>query len=429
MIAYIDLNYLYQFNVPLIDEITDETVNRELTKINSPFNKTHLIIAIQGESFVNILVKVIDKIIAHDFSKITLIVNYNIRQTYPQLLSANILENCEIVPINYWLFYSMQYLEKRNIRNSSWNWRIEKGYFPTGMLARHNRVGFLKRLYDSDLLGDIIWTFPSADKQKSHVLHYFHWSSGKIPEDFEEFFDYCTKNAFVDNDTILKDSMFIFRASTFPVSQYQLSNFTILSETENGSVTEKTWMPILHRHPFIIVSTTTFAFTELTELGFKTFNNYLPYKDYASIEDPETRYTQALENIRVFPKILQDRREEISADIEHNYNLCINLRSQTVERLKEISPKIFDIPGFLERSVHPIDVLDADLLERYLEQEKILLEEDCRKKFVDKYNEVKAESWPEIYNKTDFHSLPDNIKRECKEVFNFPWPTLEDFIS
>jgi hypothetical protein len=153
----------------------------------------------------------------------------------------------------------------------------------------------------------------------------------------------------------------------------------------------------------------------------------LPFKDYALIEDTETRYAQALENIRVFPKILQDRREEISADIEHNYNLCIRLRSQTVERLKEISPEIFDIPEFLERYINSIDVLGT--VKRYQEREKILLEEDYNRIFIEKYNTIKAEHWPEIYNKTDFHSLPNEIKRECKEVFNFPPLTLEDFIS
>jgi hypothetical protein len=324
----------------------------------------------------------------------------------------------------------MQDLEKRNIRNSSWNWYIEKGYFPTGRLARHNRVGFLKRLYDSDLLGDIIWTFPSADKQKSHVLHYFYQSSGGIPADFEEFFDYCTKNAFVDNDNLLEDPMIIFRAVIFPVDQYQLSNFTILSESTDGPITEKTWMVMLNRHPFIMLATSRFLFDELKELGFKTFNNYLPYPEYATVDDLETRWEQTIENIRVFPKILQDRREEISADIEHNYNLCVNLRSQTVERLKEISSEIFDISGFLERyTITPIDVLGGDLFKRYREREKILIEEDYNKIFTEKYNAIKAEHWPEIYNKTDFHSLPNEIKRECKEVFNFPWVESDDFIN
>ena len=429
MIAYIDLNYFYHYSVGLLDEITDEIVNRELTKINLPFNKTHLIIAVQGESYVNILVKIIEKIIAHDFSKITLIVSSNIRKTYSQLLSTKILENCEVVPINYWLFHCMQDLEKRNIRNSSWNWHIEKGYFTTGKLARHNRVGFLKRLYDSDLLGDIIWTFPSADKQKSHVLHYFYQSSGRIPADFEEFFDYCTKNAFVDNDNLLEDPMVIFCTVIFPVNQYRLSNFTILSETPDGSITEKTWMVMLNRHPFIMLATSRFLFDELKELGFKTFNNYLPYPEYATVDDLKIQWEQTIENIRVFPKILQDRREEISADIEHNYNLCINLRSQTVERLKEISPKIFDIPRFFERAITSIDFLGNDLLKRYQEREKILLEEDYNKIFTEKYNAIKAEHWPEIYNKTDFHSLPNEIKRECKEVFNFPWSVPDDFIN
>ena len=156
MIAYISLDHLYMFDEVLINEISDETVTRELTKINLPFNETHLIISVVGESYVNVLANTVDKIISYDFNKVTLIINSNIRKTYPQLLSSNILEKCEIVPINFWLLYCIKDLERRNIRRSSWNWYNEKGCFPTGCLARDNRIGFLKQLYNSNLLDNII---------------------------------------------------------------------------------------------------------------------------------------------------------------------------------------------------------------------------------------------------------------------------------
>ena len=340
--------------------------------------------------------------------------------------------------MNFMSFYSIKYLEKRNAQHSSWNWYNKKGYFPTGTLNRPNRVGFLKRLYDSDLLDDMIWTFPNADRQKSSILKYFIDNFGEVPINFEEFLNYSTEHAFSANTPIYDryydkypmDSFLPFDCDEIPTSQYKLSNFTILSETLDGPITEKTWMVMLNRHPFIMLATSRFLFDDLTELGFKTFNNYLPYPEYATVDDLETRWEQTIENIRVFPKILQDRREEISADIEHNYNLCVNLRSQTVERLKKISSEIFDIPGFLERyTITPIDVLGSDLFKRYREREKILIEEDYNKIFTEKYNAIKAEHWPEIYNKTDFHSLPNEIKRECKEIFNFPWVDSDDFIN
>jgi hypothetical protein len=428
MIAYINLNYLYWFTADLIDEISDEAVSRELKKINLPFNETHLVISIIGESHVNVLANTVDKIISYDFNKVTLIISSNIRKTYSQLLSSNILKKCEIIPINGWLFYCIRDLQRRNIQCSSWNWFNEKGYFPTGSLARANRIGFLKQLYDLDLLDNITWTFPSAAEQKSQILHYFAHSPGGIPADFEDFFDYCNKNRFVDLGSISTFNYGHHYVTEFIVGYYPLSNFTILSETPDGSITEKTWMTILNRHPFIMLATSRFLFDELKESGFKTFNNYLPYPEYATVDDLETRWEQTIENIRVFPKILQDRREEISADIEHNYNLCISLNSQIIKQFKEISPDIFNEPRFLERRDIAVD-LEGDLYNDYRKKEKSLIEEKENKVFIEKYNIIKAEQWPKIHNRTEFYALSEEIKRECREVFNFPWPTLKDFIS
>ena len=73
--------------------------------------------------------------------------------------------------------------------------------------------------------------------------------------------------------------------------------------------------------------------------------------------------------------------------------------------------------------------LDNNLYINYKKREKILLEEKEIKLFIEKYNSIKAEQWPKIHNRTDFYALSDEIRRECREVFNFPWPIIEDFIS
>lgn len=429
--AYIDLDYLHDFHPLLLNEIADEIVSRELTKINLPFNKTHLVITVVRETGVDCLIEVIEKIIAHNFIKVTLVINFGLRKIYQQLLSKKILNTCEVIPFNYYLFYCMQDLERRKARNISWNWSNEKGYFPTGNLARHNRVGFLKQLYDLDLLANIIWTFPVAHKQKLSILKYFIDNFGEVPINFEEFFNYCAEHAFVDNQGMLDDIESntnggrVYNTYIHSVSQFKLSNFTILSETNEEQVTEKTWMAILNQHPFIMLSNSKFWLNELKELGFKTFDNYLPYSEYADNDDLEIRWQQTIENIRVFPKILQDRREEISADIEHNYNLCIDLRLAAIEYFNNNGLK-----DYIKISTKPMvkiaDILGIDLLKKYKEQEQVLLEEESNKKFIEKYTVIKAEHWPEIYNKIDFYSLPENIKQECKEVFNFPLLTLED---
>ncbi len=430
MIAYIDLSLFNRFNLLLVNDLADDIVNQVLSEVDSPFNKTDLVIAPSVERNLCHIEKIIDKIIDYDFNKVILIIDYNNRKTYTQDLSDRILEKCEIILMNFMSFYSIRYLEKRHPQHSSWNWYNKKGYFPTGTLNRPNRVGFLKRLYDSDLLDDMIWTFPNADRQKSSIIKYFIDNFGEVPINFEEFLNYSTEHAF-SADTPIYDrhydrypmnSFLPFDCDEIPTSQYKLSNFTILSETYDDAVTEKTYMVILHRHPFIMLGNgSRTLFDNLKELGFKTFNEYLPHSDYANIEDLELRWDQTIENIKVFPTILQNRKEEISADIEYNYNLCLNLGLQTINKFNKISS---DLTEFLRRVDEPfsdnkrfIDKFGVDLYNKYKEREKILLENKSQKEFIEKYNIIKAENWPEIYNKNDFYSLPDWIKEECKTVF------------
>jgi hypothetical protein len=420
---------MYGFTPQFINEIADEIVSRELAKINLPFNKIDLVIGVQHEPFVDVQTKLIDNIIAYGFNKIILLVDHNIRKTYSQLLSKNILERCEILPIIFFPVYSMNYLEKRNIQYSQWNWYNKKGYFPTGTLDRHNRVGFLKRLYDLNLLDDIIWTFPKADRQKSLILKYFIDNFGELPMDFEEFFNYCNEYAYSDDTRILdnddiKDLLRPFDINNFPVRQYQLSNFTILSESDEDFFTEKTAMAVLHHHPFIVLGNNSRQlFDNLKELGFNTFNNYLPYPEYATIDDRELRWKQTIENIRVFPKILQDRREEISGDIQYNYDLCLDFISQTTDQLRKISPDLIElllVDGTILNDKRFINKFGVDLFKKYKEREKVLLEEESIKRFIRSYNNIKGKEWPEIHSEVEFYSLPDSIKRECKERFNFP---------
>lgn len=436
MISYLDLNYMYEFTPQFIDEIADEIVSRELAKINLPFNKIDLVIGLQNEPFVNFQIKLIDNIIAHGFNKIILLVDHNIRKTYSQLLSKNILERCEIIPIIFFPVYCMNYLEKRKIQYSQWNWYNKKGYFPTGTLDRHNRVGFLKQLYDLNLLDNIIWTFPRADRQKSLILKHFIDNFGEIPLNFEKFFSYCTEYADSDDIQILdnadiRDLFRPFDINNFPVGQYQLSNFTILSEGPEDLITEKTSMAILHHHPFIMLGTNSRQlFDNLKELGFNTFNNYLPYPEYATIDDRELRWEQTIENIRAFPKILQDRQEEISVDIQYNYDLCLDFISQTTNQLRKISPDLLElllIDGPISHAKMFINKFGVDLFKKYKEREKVLSEEESNKKFIEVYNSIKGEDWPDIKDENDFFRLPDWIKEECKIKFNFPWIKTIDF--
>ena len=422
--AYIDLLVWLSFEKVLLDSIADEIAEQEIAKLDPPFDNTDLIISACTEMNINSLNNVIERIIKHNFKTVTILVDWSLRKIYSQLLSDQIINNCKIIPIHWWMVFTAFCLRKRNIIPSKWNWHNKKGLFLTGQLDRYNRIGFLKELYDSNLLDNIMWTFPAPEKQKSNILKYFN---NNVPENFSEFFSFCSEYALVDpkeNNDIKFIS--IFSPQGLFIDGYKLTNFSIISETSWNYPTEKIYAAMTFHHPFIILSKPKLI-RELKELGFKTFENYLPLKEYVNIEDNKTKLDMVVENIRAFPKVIEDRKEEISIDIQHNYNLLQSLTAEAEKQLMNILPTL---PDDIFNGMKPIrDLLGADKHEKYLEQEKILSESDSdseekkRKMFVDKYNTIKSDSWPNINDENDFQKLPNHIISECKERFNFS-PTL-----
>lgn len=435
MVVYVDINHYYIFDRLLINKFAKDIINKELPEINQPLETVDLIIAGQMERGIYIFNKLFDHILDYNFKTITLLIDYNIRKTFPTLLSKNILDNFIIIPINHWSLYCDKYLKQKNLNSTPWNWNNQKGLFLTGTLARYSRIGLLRRLYDLNLLDNILWTFPSPERQKSNILvRYYIDNSIKIPKDFNEFFSYCSENAILENKGILTDKfknlsnlLPIFNNDEQVVSYYKVSNFTILSETLDNSITEKTYFAILHNHPFIVVNGPK-VFLELKELGFKTFENYLPFSEYATIEDNDSRLNQIVENIRAFPKIIEERKEEISADIQHNYDLCIQIISQTESQLNNIFPTLAnDI--FSNGYAHAINKLGTDLYISYKNQEKILIDQEKEKEFLEKYNIIKGSDWPNISSEDEFWNLSTEIKKECKENFDFPPRHLSDKVN
>ena len=414
--VYTYIEYLHNFNPELLNIIADEIVDQDVSKINSPLENTDLIIGAFLERTVDDLNKIIENYTKYNFKTITLLIDWNIRNTYHQLLSETIINRCNIVPVNWWPFFSVTWLKNQNICPNSCDLDNKKGLFMTGNLSRYNRVGLLKKLYDSNLLDNILWTFPSAEKQKSNILKYFIRRHKTIPENFSEFFDFCIEHAIVDhkgNLTDKIDSLTNFTQNTVFVDGYESSGFSIVSETRDDSLTEKIYLAILYQHPFVIPNKPK-TIKELKILGFKTFENYLPFSDYIDVEDDEVRLDMVIKNIEAFPGVIQQHKEEIAADVQYNHNLLHDLVSDTKEQLTNISPTLADDMLFNFR--HSIYVLGINQFEKYKKQEKILF----NKKFIDKYNIIKAESWPDIIDESEFYTLPQDILLECKNVFKFP---------
>jgi hypothetical protein len=440
---FLDASYLYHFHEIILnsDSRAVALAEKELLKINSPISETNLFIGALPEFHFGQFNKIFEHFTTKGFKSITILVNNESK--YPpaqlRLLSPSVLEKCKIVSLNFlpW-FHQTNVAARKSAGPRVWNWDQKKGLLRTGSLDRYNRIDLLKILYDQNLLDGIGWTFPFPEKQKFKVLNYFAETTGNIPENFNEFYSYCSAHATIEENAKLLYDLFPQVAEVLPDISYanafsefhESGNFSIISEAIAGHISERVYLTILHKHPFIIVNplisdnTTdpgqeSHSIRNLKDLGFKTFENYFPFSDYASVKDDRLRLIQTVENIRVFQKIIEDHKEEIAADVEHNYDLCLRIISETEEQLKNISP-IITTEKLSNLNFLTFSGVDLDLLVEYKKQEKILLQEKERNEFLEKYEIYRGADWPDIKDEDDFQRLPDWIKKESKTKFNFP---------
>ena len=102
----------------------------------------------------------------------------------------------------------------------------------------------------------------------------------------------------------------------YDVSIYQDTKFSLVHETfTTNFLTEKTYKPIAHKHPFIICSHEPILH-KLTELGYNTFEEYLPVK--YDLLDGDKKWQAIIQNVEWMATNDSSHMQE---EAEHNYKL------------------------------------------------------------------------------------------------------------
>ena len=415
--------------------------------IDTPFNETELFLNCWSEHFINQIPMVFEELLKYDFKKITILADQNSKANY-ETLPTHITSRLNVIFID-----SIHILSAKIVWGDrcdhTWNINATKGFFPTGNLNRYNRIQMLEELYRIGALDQLTWTFPKSKKQYMPVIDFYWFVYNKISEDFDNFYNYCSKHAVNRSEGI---SPFAFTGLVpyymsvdVPVDAYKDASFILVSETESIDnisplITEKIPLAIMNHRPFILAGRSG-TLKRLESMGFKTFNEHLPYPNYDSVKDNTQRLKQIAENVKAFPAILQQYQEEISANITHNYELLNKIASTTEEKLKSLV-EIYELPCLSlselfglnpwvdQHYVHLPGKQNiqkpnaARLRSRENQYLKELTPEDDRfkelnqKSFIAHYNSIKADHWPTITNEDDFNNLPDQIRKECILKFN-----------
>ena len=232
-----------------------------------------------------------------------------------------------------WRTYDKIVLQKKSKTNDKWNSEADKFLFLTGKPNRPHRLRLLWKL--SNFLDKAIWSLHLNDSIKNECRKL-------IPEldkiEFDNFIDKNTNNPDKIQITYQEQSLHYggipYDEKIFKQSLFRIISETNFNENNNPWITEKTWLTMLNKVPFILAGDQG-SLHKLKNLGFKTFEQYLPVPTYDTINSKEQKLDAIIKNCEHWLKNKFDK-EKINSDIEHNYNRLVGIALNNKTALEKI---------------------------------------------------------------------------------------------
>jgi hypothetical protein len=191
----------------------------------------------------------------------------------------NFSELAEVFYIDFWLYkvYESLIIQKTSRCAEHWDANAQKVLFLTGKPDRLHRTRLLYKLINSELKDCLSWSYKVDAHQLSKVMSFLDNISLSKRNEFLEL-------SYRDLDGYLGSHL----GSTgikFDTTIYSSAVLQIISETDFDRpfscpfITEKTWLSIANRRPFIVAGEL-FHLKRLKSFGIRTFEQYLPIPNY-----------------------------------------------------------------------------------------------------------------------------------------------------
>ena len=239
----------------------------------------------------------------------------------------------------FWRVYKEIIVLQKNKTNPQWNACADKFLLLTGKPDRMHRVGLLWKFYEKNLIKHAIWSLYVQDKDRETTLRILTNQGVELD----------VANKFIDDYQCVPDNIdpiFWPNGGThyggipYDDTLYANVKFRVISETDfsHGAkpwLTEKTWLTMVNRCPFIMAGDKG-SLDYLESLGFKTFKKYLTLPDYDNLYPPSVRIDAVINNTISW---LKDTKsvEEIYQDTEHNYSNFVRLgKAMETDLLRQI---------------------------------------------------------------------------------------------
>ena len=361
--------------------------------------------------------------------KIFLMVNSACKTFEADIAKLNI---DDILFIDFFLYrvYNEVVIQKKSAFRQpaeSVSYNKNKFLFLTGKAHKRHRIGLLKKFVDAGLMNFAEWSLFYFSENKNINPLVRQQLTELSDDEFEEFIRTWTRNP--DNVNVkatLNSNGFEYCGIPYDVRLYHDTDFSVISETsfsattttrnynnlDNPWITEKVWIPILNKHPFIIAGDINIL-SRLKQLGFNTFEEFLKIPEYGQITDPDQRLNAIVENTRYFLENLNKHTTLINQYVNENYEQFNKLAICNLER----------ILNFMEKH----DLLDA-ALDTIVSTKDRYDDYQVRKKqdrlFALFYNNIKDPDWPNCETVDEFFQLPIHIQKECTTDFGYIPPTL-----
>jgi hypothetical protein len=303
----------------------------------------------------------------------------------------------------------------RQIENSL-TFDKQKFLFLTGKAAKVNRIGLLKKFVDAGLMTHAEWSFYYFELTKKYNQSVKNQLPELTDEEFEEFVKTWLRNP--DNIDIALSSdglSYEYNGIPYDIGLYMQTDFSVISETSfcqtnNPWITEKIWIPILNRHPFIIAGDTNIL-QKLEQMGFETFRNFLKIPNYDQIVDTADRLAAVVENTRYFLDNIKKNSAWINQDVNCNFSRLSTLYFLNNER----------ILNFMY--THKLTEFTIDDIVPTVGRKNNINKQEKDRAFVIFYNNVKDSTWPDAKSIDEFYKLPKHIQHECINTFGLMLPT------
>lgn len=253
-------------------------------------------------------------------------------------------------------------LEYTSLNISMHNYLIEKTHyddifhekektflmFNRRWLSHPHRTVFLYELHRRNLLDNFYVSFSKNDvdhgiSYTSAINDHLHYLSDD-PINHELVSELETKLPLILDTNDLVTSSLMFEQFETTKQFYDKSFISIVAETYFNSeiihLTEKTFKPMIYKHPFILIGPPNFLL-KLKELGFKTFDHVWD-ESYDQLSNHKERFNKILNLVEFISKKSYDEKKDLVQkclpSIEHNFNLLKNFKHNKIV-VKEILEK------------------------------------------------------------------------------------------